>query len=315
MSDRPDDMESIFNEAAGVTPSKPASVPVPTTPQQQNARRANEIFSDQPKVKEMSREQYARQELGIDIPIDACPLPSRGLVYSPDSPLYLAEHVDYRSMTAREEDILMSRALIKKGTMVTELIKSCLMDKNIDVRSLLSGDRTALMIAIRISGYGRDYVQGFNCPKCEAKNEMHTDLANLDIKSLEIEPVEPGHNLFAYVLPVTKKNVLFKFLTAADEEKIVQELDARKKRGNQNDNLITTKLISSIVSIDGNDNRGDIVKFVNYMPAMDSRSFRKYLDDNDPGVKMEVEFQCSSCDYFDNIALPLGSEFFWPGAK
>jgi hypothetical protein len=215
-------------------------------------------------------------------------------------------------MTAREEDILMSRALIKKGTMVSELIKSCLIDKNIDVGSLLSGDRLALMVAVRISGYGKDYIQSFNCPKCEHKNELNTDLAELDIKSLEIEPVEIGKNLFSYTLPITNRNLLFKFLTVADEEKISQELEARKKRGMINDSFVTTKLLSSIVSIDGDESRGLIQKFVQNMPAMDSRSFRKYIDDNEPGLKMEVEFQCAGCDYLDNIALPIGSQFFWP---
>ena len=68
-----------------------------------------------------------RDDFGFEIPVESIPLPSNGAVYPADSPLHCRETVDIRAMTAREEDILTSRALIKKGTVITELIKSCLM--------------------------------------------------------------------------------------------------------------------------------------------------------------------------------------------
>jgi hypothetical protein len=73
------------------------------------------------------------------------------LVYASGHPLHNCETVEYRAMTAKEEDILMSQALNKRGTVIAELIKSCLINKDIDVSTLLSGDRNALMIAIRAS--------------------------------------------------------------------------------------------------------------------------------------------------------------------
>src|SRR5690554_2624285 len=104
-------------------------------------------------IQEMSREQYTKATLGFDIPVEAVPLPSRGLIYEDRHPLRGKDSVEYKAMTAREEDILMSPALIKKGTVITELIKSCLIDKTIDPSDLLSGDRNAIMVAIRATGY------------------------------------------------------------------------------------------------------------------------------------------------------------------
>ena len=122
--------------------------PVPQPAQQQPARRANEVFApaaDSP-VKELSRVQYVAEELGYEIPTDAVPLPSAGIIYPLGHPLHNAQSVEYTAMTAREEDILMSSALIKRGTVISELIKSSLVNKSIDVRTLLSGDQQALML-------------------------------------------------------------------------------------------------------------------------------------------------------------------------
>ena len=313
MPNETEDLESVMGDAVKNTGPTPGAQEKEVTPK----RKANEVFSSESPnpaspIPQMSREEYLEREIGLQIPVDAVPLPTRGLLYPAGHSLHGVDQVEYRAMTAREEDILMSRALIKKGTVITELIRSCLTDSSIDVGSLISGDRTALMIAIRISGYDRAYNPEVTCPECQVKNQMHIDLAELELKVLEIQPVEPGHNAFSFKLPMTNKTVLFKYLTVKEEEVISQEAESRRKRGILNENLVTTKLLNSIISIDGIDTPGNIRKFVNNMPAKDSRDFRKYMDDNEPGVKMEVEFNCEQCDHYDNIALPMGSEFFWP---
>ena len=74
-----------------------------------------------------------KDDFGIDIPVESVPLPSRGRVYPVETGLHNVDQVEIRAMTAKEEDILTSRTLIKKGTVITELIKSCLVDKRLDV--------------------------------------------------------------------------------------------------------------------------------------------------------------------------------------
>lgn len=260
----------------------------------------------------VTAQQYAKQELGVEIPVDAVPLPSRGLVYPQGHPLHGAEAVEYRSMTAKEEDILMSQALIKRGTVITELIKSCLINKDIDVSTLLSGDRNALMIAIRASGYGSEYSPNLTCPACEFKNEMNVDLNQLAIKPLTINPIGPGENAFEFKLPASKKTVIFKFLNGKEEEEIISDMETRKKKGIMNSNLVTGRLLRSIVSIDGNQNKSMISKFVQYMPARDSLVLRDYINKHEPGVNMKVDFRCTSCDHFEEVTLPMGASFFWP---
>lgn len=263
----------------------------------------------------VSREQYAKQELGLDIPVDAVPLPSGGKVYPREHALHAADRVEFRAMTAREEDILMSRAFIKRGTVITELIKSCLINRDVDVNSLISGDRNALMIAIRVSGYGASYEPQYTCPNCETMNELKINLSELPIKPLEIAPAEAFENLFRFKLPKTGKTVGFRFLTGEEEEKILKTIEVKKKKGIQNDNIVTTRLLSSIVDIDGITDKNQIAKFVQFMPAMDSLALRKHIDDHEPGVDMSVEFQCQNCDHVADITLPMGPSFFWPNAR
>ena len=264
---------------------------------------------------EKTREQFAKEQLGIQIPVNAVPLPSKGSVYSSDHPLYNAEMVEYTSMTAREEDILMSQALIKKGTVINELIQSCLRDKSVDVTSLLSGDRNALMIAVRASGYGANYDPTFLCPSCEHKNNLEVDLSSLPIKQLELEPSTPGANEFSFTLPTGGQVITFRFLTGQQEESLLQQMNTKKKKGILNSSLVTARLMSSIVAVDGNSNRSDVSKFVQYMPAMDSLALRNFIDDHEPGVDMSIDFECTACDYIDTIVLPMGPSFFWPNAS
>lgn len=289
-----------------------------TMTEDQKRELRNSIFAAKQAVEGtqgVSREQYAKQELGLDIPVDAVPLPSRGKIYPEGHALHDADRVEFRAMTAREEDILMSRALIKRGTVITELIKSCLINRNIDVNSMISGDRNALMIAIRVSGYGANYNPQYTCPNCETMNELNINLAELPIKPLDISPAEPFTNLFRFKLPKTGKVVGFRFLTGEEEEKILKTIEAKKKKGIQNDNIVTTRLISSIVDIDGVTDKNQIAKFVQFMPALDSLALRKYIDDHEPGVDMTIEFQCQNCDHVADITLPMGPSFFWPNAR
>lgn len=255
-----------------------------------------------------------RDDFGFEIPIESVPLPSNGLVYPPESSIHCKETVDIRAMTAREEDILTSRALIKKGTVITELIKSCLTDKRIQVPDMIVGDRNAIMVALRITGYGAEYAVEADCPKCSARSKQEFNLADMPIKRLELEPISKGQNVFEFKLPVTKKTVQFKFLTGRDEEEISAIQEKSKKHGAIADNLVTSRLQYAIVSVEGKTDRSTINAFIRNMPARDSMSLRKYIEAHEPGIEMKGEFDCASCGEQSEVRVPLGASFFWPDA-
>jgi hypothetical protein len=254
----------------------------------------------------------SENELKWDIPVESVPLPSSGIVYPPDSVLYGRETLKIKAMTAKEEDILSSQAYIKEGTTISRLVSSCLDDNSIDTGSLLLGDRSALMISIRITGYGTNYKVKHTCGSCSSKNIVDVDLSALKIKRLKNKPVKEGCNLFEYTLPVSGKKILYKYLTAKDEEENTVKDKRRESLGIKAEASVTEFLEDIIVSIDGVSDRLKIKHFILNMPALDSRKFRLDFKDSEPGIDMKWEYSCQNCNTHHDIVLPINSEFFWP---
>jgi len=272
----------------------------------------NSVFGGGSPSSPIPARDVMKDDFGFEIPVESVPLPSKGIVYPTDNALHGQETIDIRAMTAREEDILTSRALIKKGTVITTLLQSCLIDKRIDVNKMISGDRNAIMVALRITGYGSEYTAEVDCPLCATKSKQEFDLSQLPIKSLEIQPVEVGQNLFEFTLPVTKKVIRFRFLTGSDEEEILQIQERKKKAGALSDNLVTTRLQFSLVSVDGKTDKALISSFIRNMPAKDSLQLRQFIDRNEPGIEMKSFMDCPSCNETSEVRMPLGATFFWP---
>jgi hypothetical protein len=249
----------------------------------------------------------------IPTPAEAVPLPSEGNVYPAGSPLHGAQFVEIRAMTAKDEDILTSRALIKQGKVVDALLKSCVLTKGLDVEDMLAGDRNALIIGIRVTGYGSDYTATVECPQCEAKSEHSFNLSKLPIKPLTGKPLSVGHNAFAFTLPRSGKKVVFKIPTGRDQTELTAALDQiRKSTGLANERIVTTSLHSQILAIDDVTDRNVLQAMVESLPAQDSRALRKHMAEIEPGVDMKQTFICQSCAAESVVEVPLGTEFFWP---
>jgi len=252
-------------------------------------------------------------EIKWEIPVENVPLPTHGKIYSPESFFYDKSTIDIKAMTAREEDILSSQAYIKKGTVLNELIKSCVMNKDADPDDLIIGDRTALTMAIRITGYGSNYDVNVTCRHCTATNEKRVDLSELSIKPLDISPVKEGENLFEYILPVSKKKILFKFLTGKDENERSQTIASMQNLYGENYlGNITKSIESHIVSIDGITKNSSIKKFIDNMPAFDSKSLRNFIKKSEPGIDTALKHICPSCSLESEVDLPITTNFFWP---
>lgn len=273
-------------------------------------------MSASPGMKSMSAAERMKQEFGIVVPAEVVTLPSKGVLYSEESGLHGKTHLDIKAMTTREEDILTSGALIKKGTVITELIRSCVVDKSVDIDHLIAGDRNALMIAIRVTGYGPIYKPEMECPACKLKQTKHFDLSQLAIKELEEEPVQKGVNEFAFQLPITKANVTFKMLTGKDEEEVVTT-QARKKKLQLSpiDSFVSDQIKSALLSVNNVTDRAKLAFFVDNMPGQDSLALREKMRVIQPGIDMTQLFECESCDYAEEVQIPIGIEFFWPSAK
>lgn len=266
-----------------------------------------------------ARGDVMKDEFGLEIPVENVPLPSRGVVYPPDHPLHMQESIQIRAMTAREEDILTSKALIKKGTVITELIRSCLIDKRIDPNHMILGDRNALMISLRITGYGADYAVEVSCPSCGERSKQSFDLGALPISRLTKDPIAEGSNIFEAIMPKGKDTdpditIRYRHLTGTDEISIQQIQERKKKQGIGVDNLITLRYQHQVVAVNDITDRTKIQMFCQRMPTKYSLSLRQAMDGNEPGIEMKQDMQCPHCMEESGVSMPLGANFFWPDA-
>jgi len=281
----------------------------------ENENTRGELFghgSSHAKSQGIATSNVMKDDFGFEVPIESVPLPSKGLVYDADSPLHGQETLEIKAMTAKDEDILTSRALIKKGTVITHLLKSCLIDKTINPEEMLSGDRNAIMTALRVTGYGPEYEVEVDCPACGERSKQAFDLTDMPINSLMVDPVSSGANVFEFVLPTTGLPVRFKFLTGEDEQEIMTLAERRKKKGFTADNVVTQRLSYSIQEINGIKDKNKINMFIKNMPARDSLELRRFIDKNEPGIDLSGWLECPHCQETSEVKLPIGASFFWP---
>lgn len=252
-------------------------------------------------------------------PAESVPLPSKGRAYGPEHPLHAAERVDVYAMTSRGEDILTSRALLKQGKAVDVLVRSCLCDKRIDPDSLLVGDKNAVTVAVRVTGYGASYETTVRCPTCDRSRKWTFDLAGLEVKPLGDDPLEPFVNRFGAVT-ASGRAAEFKLLTGADEKEISDAIERGRKVAGPDavDPNVTMRLFHQLVSLDGDSDRKRISREVQRLSPRDSLSLRRRIAEVEPGVRMRQRFECEDpdCDAAagTEVGVPLGPEFFWPEA-
>ena len=219
-------------------------------------------------------------------------------------------------MTAKEEDILTDRSLLKKGVAIDRALQNLIVDSRIKLNSLLMGDKNALVVAARVTGYGADYVTKVTCPNCENVDEHEFDLQ--DLKIVDIEAAMDEHEVqlterhtFVLTLPVSKAQIECRMLTGEDEAAIAK-LITRSSKANKGAGLLTTQLAKTIVAINGDPSPVQIALLATSMPAKDSRYVRKILGSVVPNVDMNQEFNCTNCDYSADMEVPLTADFFWP---
>ena len=249
-------------------------------------------------------------ESKFKLPTETVTLPSKGLLYSKESPLSKGE-LEMSYMSAKHEDILTNVNFIKNGTVIDKLLQELIVTP-INYNDLLSGDKDAIMIAARILGYGKDYPIKFINENSKSEEDYIVDLTELKEKQVDESLITPGTNEFSFTLPQSKEVITFKILTHGDEKAIDQELKGLAKIYPDKSFDTTTRLITSV---GGNREKKDIRDFVdNYLIAQDARSLRQYYAQISPGVDMTITIEKDGYTQ-EGVTLPIGLNFFWPDSS
>jgi hypothetical protein len=241
-------------------------------------------------------------------PSEIIDLPSKGLVYSKDSPLINGK-LELKYMTTREEDILTSQNLIKKGVVIEKLLDSLILTEGVNSDDLIVGDKNAIMVAARILAYGPEYTVEVTSPLTGRQSTRTFNLADCPFKELP-DDVDYSSGIFQIELPISKVKVDFKLLTGKDEKIIEKELNSIRKLGVAS-REVSTRLKHAIISIDGDDSVKEINSFVDNMLSKDSLALREEMARVAPDIDMEQEIEDEEGGTV-SLVIPMTVDFFWP---
>lgn len=150
---------------------------------------------------------------GTKIKYDVIPLPSGGECYKNK-----ISKVPVGYLTAFDENMIIAPNLYKDGTFLDYILRSKIMTNKIDPDDMLPGDRDAIILWLRGSGYGTDYPVRATDPNSGKQFDTVIDLSKIKYREFKLKGDNDGY--FMFVTPVTKDKIRFKFLTAGDEKKL-----------------------------------------------------------------------------------------------
>jgi hypothetical protein len=239
-------------------------------------------------------------------PFDVLPLPSEGKLYRSKR-----ANVKTSFMTTADENILTSPNLLQSGEFLEILINRKLLEPDLRYKNLHVGDRNAIMIWLRATGYGEMYpvtlLDENNVPF-----ETQVNLNELKTKKLGAEPDEEG--LFSYTFKLCKANIRFKFLTCGDIDAIEKLVEADKANGLPVDNTSTYTMERMVVEVNGSRDRYVVKEFSNNVRIKDGQDFNAYVDSIESGIDLNIEIRTPGGESIKTF-LPLNIYFFWPNIK
>ena len=155
------------------------------------------------------------------IQYDVIQLPSNGQCYRNKM-----DRLPVAYLTAYDENIIMSPNLYKDGLVIDFLLKNKIMNKEINVDDLVSGDIDAIVLFLRATSYGPDFPIVVNDPETGEQIESVVDLTTL--KPREFKLVADENGWFEYITPIKKDTIKFRYLTRKQEKQLkkVTELES-----------------------------------------------------------------------------------------
>jgi hypothetical protein len=244
------------------------------------------------------------EELRIDptIAYDVVELPSKGIYYTSQK-----KSLRVAYLTASDENILASPNLIQTNSLVSELLKRKILDKDFDVDDMVEEDRQAVLIFLRNTAFGSEYKMIVTDPKTGTEFTFIADLSTLKIKDFNLESDSNGE--YKYSMKKSNVDITFKFLSKKNEIEI--EKIRESWNGNGIAPIVTKQLEFMIKSVAGNKDPMNIRNFIERLPIKDSQDFRKYVQENKPSLDLTQKITTPSGEEIQ-VEIGFGVEFFRP---
>jgi hypothetical protein len=140
---------------------------------------------------------------------DVIPLPSKGEGYRDK-----IAKMSVAYLTAYDENMIVSPNLYRDNLILDYILQEKLLSKEIEPMDLLEGDRDAIILFLRASGYGNEYPITATDDATGKEFEATVDLSKLKYKEFKLKGDSNGW--FPFTLPVSGKEIKFRFPTHRD---------------------------------------------------------------------------------------------------
>ena len=233
---------------------------------------------------------------------DIVELPSRGIYYDNKK-----KSVKVSYLTAVDENILSSPNLIASNTVIDELLKLKILDKDIKIEEIVEEDKQAILIFLRNTAFGSEYTLHTIDPKTNKEFKVDIDLSVIKMTDFNLK--EDVNGEYEYYFEKSKVTSTFKFLN----KKQLDDIENIKNNWNGNGvaPIKSKELEFMIKSINGNRNLMEIHEFIQKMPIKDSQDFRKFVNNNKPKLDLTQKVVTPSGEEIQ-VEIGLGFEFFRP---
>lgn len=172
------------------------------------------VFLTMRNKEKMMVEEFDFGQIPSNVQYDVITLPSKGECYP-----HKIGKVPVAYLTASDENIIASPNLYKDGKVIDVILSRKILDKRIDPMDLTKGDRDAIVLWLRATGYGTDFPITAKSPVSGENIDTTVDLSELDYKPFDLHGDENG--LFSYNCE-NGDVIKFKYVTKRDEIRFIE---------------------------------------------------------------------------------------------
>lgn len=214
----------------------------------------------------------AKGSYNSDATFDVIPLPSKGEAYADK-----IAKMSVAYLTAYDENMIVSPNLYRDNLIVDYILQEKLLSKEIDPMDLLEGDRDAIILFLRASGYGNEYPIMATDDATGKEFETVVDLSKLKYKDFNLKGDSKGW--FPFTLPVSGIEIKFRFPTHRDVVMLKKLEDAEEVKVMKNTISQYVDTLDTFIEGDNNVSKDDKVKVRQAIRTIENWGERMEEDD------------------------------------
>lgn len=252
---------------------------------------AEQYLKDLDKIEETSKNKYeiSKQIYSFDSSkikeaFDVIPLPSGGECYANKM-----GKIPVAYLTAYDENIIVSPNLYQNGTFLDYLLKAKILDPVINPDDLLPGDRDAIILWLRATGYGNEFPVSVTDNETGREFNSVVDLSKIKYKEFTLKGDENGW--FKFILPLSKDEIKFTYLSHGEIQKI-NEIEEKENISIRQKELKT--ISNKLLHFKNNDISKTITKQFSKRIDETIKTIDEWYDMIDPDIDTQISHKITN---------------------